>query len=344
LLRSILAKALQPDVFQIISSAPQEEASSNLLSVLQETRIRQPNHTQLVSSSGKVFAVVDRTADLSSAAEALVAARFSFGGTSPYAPDLILVNEFVKRDFVEQVLKHAIPYLAATSSNGTPNTTSQSKNRSAIEALATLADSKHWQTNIITQGSTGAIVELTSRNTTHVPLPSRSGAPILAISAVSSLDHAIDLITNDSDDRLSAAYHFAAPAHAKYLSQFIRSEVTFANHIPSSLLLGPGAPLFHEFDVENRYRKEQFLRPSPVFVRPANTQVSTGSPGKDAAKLLEDAAKEIKESKRAESIAIGFFEQGIFIGLGVYGVPLLTCLCASLFFGVRAGLRRFAVI
>ncbi|KAF9733979.1 hypothetical protein PMIN06_005191 [Paraphaeosphaeria minitans] len=341
LLRSLLPKALQPDTFQIVSTLPQEGAQSKFLSVLQETRTEQPNYTRLVSSSGRILAVVDRTADLSSAAEALVTARFSFGGTSPYAPDLVFVNEFVKRDFVEKVLKYGIQYLAATSSNGAPNGTLQSKQRNASDALATLSEGKHWQTNIITQGSTGAIVELTSKSTTHVPLPSRSNAPVLAISAVSSLDHAIDIINNDSDDRLSAAYHFAAPAHAKYLSQFIRSEVTFVNHIPISLLLGPGAPLFHEFDVDNRYRKEQFLRPSPVLVRPANKTIGTG---KDAAKLLDDAAKEIKEPKRAESIAIGFFEQGILIGLGVYGVPLLTCLGASLFFGVRAGLRKFAVI
>ncbi|KAF2446288.1 ALDH-like protein [Karstenula rhodostoma CBS 690.94] len=344
LLRSLLLKALQPDTFQIISTSPQEGPTPNLLSVLQEAGAEKPDYTQLVSSSGRVLAVVDRTADLSSAAEALVAARFSFGGTSPYAPDLVFVNEFVQREFVEQVLKHGIRYLAVTSSNGTPNVTLQPKERNASDVLATLSENKHWQTTIITLGSTGAIVELTNKDTTHVPLPPRLDAPVFAVSAVSSLDHAIDLITNDSDDRLSAAYHFAAPAHAKYLSQFIHAEVTFVNHIPSVLLLGPGAPLFHNVDVENRYRKEQFQRASPVLVRPARTQASTISAGKDAAKLLEDAAKEIKEPKRAESIAIGYFEQGILIGLGVYGVPLLTCLGASLFFGVRAGLRRFEVI
>ena len=63
---------------------------------------------------------------------------------------------------------------------------------------------------------------------------------------------------------------------------------------------------------------------------------------KAAAELLMEATQEIKENKRAESIAIGYFEQGIFIGLGVYGVPLLTCIGATLFFGIRAGLRRWA--
>lgn len=341
LLRTLLPKALQPDTFQIISTSPQEGSLSNVLSVIQGGRNEKPDYTRLVSSAGRVIAVVDRTADLSSAAEALVSARFSFGGTSPYAPDLVFVNEFVKRDFVEQVLKHGIRYLAATSSNGTATSTSQPKKRNANNALATLSESKNWQTHVITQGTTGAIVELINKDITHVPLPPRSNVPVLAISAVSSLDHAIDLIANDSDDRLTAAYHFAAPAHAKYLSQFIRSEVAFVNHIPNSLLLGPGAPLFHEVDVENRYRKELFQRASPVLVTPVSTHANIGQ---NAAKLLEDATKEIKEPKRAEWIAIGHFEQGILLGLGVYGVPLLTVLGTSLFYGVRAGLRKFSVI
>ncbi|KAL1608343.1 hypothetical protein SLS60_003284 [Paraconiothyrium brasiliense] len=317
LLRSLLPKALQPDVFHIIATSPSEEASANLLSVLENTRVGRPSYSQLVSSCGSVIAVVDRTADLSSAAEALVAARFSFGGSSPYAPDLVLVNEFVERDFIEQVLRYAIRYLVTTTPNGSLNSTSQPKERTTTAALATLAENKDWQTDIITQGSTGAVIKLTNSYTTHVPLPPKSGASVLAISAVSSLDHAIDLIANNSNDRLSAAYHFAAPAHTKYLSQFIRSEVTFVNHIPPSLLLGPAAPVSHEVSVENRFRKEHFLRASPVLVRRSGTKGPTYTTGKYAEKLLEDAAQEIKEPKRAEWIAIGFFEQGILIGLGV---------------------------
>lgn len=53
------------------------------------------------------MAVVDRTADVDLAARAIAAARFGFGGTSPYAPDLVLVNEFVKRDFFEACSRYA---------------------------------------------------------------------------------------------------------------------------------------------------------------------------------------------------------------------------------------------
>ena len=203
---------------------------------------------------------------------------------------------------------------------------------------------KDWDMSIITQGSAGAIVELTNKHTTHIPLPPKSNASILAISPISSLDHVIDLLVNDPEERLRAAYHFAAPAHAKYLSQFILAEATFVNHIPSDLLLGPAAPLYHAVDVSKRYIKEQFLRNAPVFVEPRRSTHSFDVSSREAAKLLQNATKEIAQKKRAEWIAIGFFEQGILIGLGMYGIPVLTCIGASLFFGVRAGLRRFAVI
>lgn len=45
--------------------------------------------------------VVDRTADIDEAARLITQARTSFGGRSPYSPDLVLVNEFVKERFVE---------------------------------------------------------------------------------------------------------------------------------------------------------------------------------------------------------------------------------------------------
>lgn len=61
----------------------------------------------LSASSTRTVAVVDRTADIDLAAKAITNARFSFGGTSPYAPDLVLVNEFVKQDFFEACSKYA---------------------------------------------------------------------------------------------------------------------------------------------------------------------------------------------------------------------------------------------
>ena len=54
----------------------------------------------------KVVAIVERDADIEVAARTLVAARTGLSGKSPYAPDLVLVNEWVKKAFLEAASRH----------------------------------------------------------------------------------------------------------------------------------------------------------------------------------------------------------------------------------------------
>lgn len=295
-----------------------------------------PTHTQIASSQGHSIAIVDRTADLACAAQQLVAARFCFGGTSPYAPDIVLVNEFVKKDFTELVLQQAIHFLSAS-----PSSTQELKGVKHQEEMR----DKAWKTEVITQGPSGSVVEFISLSRKHISLPPKQTSPVFAITAFTSLDHAIDLVSAGTTRPILGAYHFAAPAHANYLSQFVAAEVTFVNHVPSRLLLGPAAPAFQPFDLEKRYTVNHFKRALPAFVSTSNNRVRNilYAEEKEASRLMDNAVKKIHEKKRPEWIAHGFFEQGIFIGLGVYGVPLLTCLGAGLFYGVRSGVRYFAV-
>jgi aldehyde dehydrogenase (NAD+) len=350
LLRKLLPQAIEADSFAILSSTPSADTIATCLQVLQETHTDAPTYTQLASPKAKVIAVVDRTADLALAAEQLVAARFAFGGTSPYAPDVVLVNEFVKKDFLEHALKQSIRYLSGSddiTANGStsPRQNAQKPGSGVAEAFKTLQDSKSWRMSVITKGDNGAVVELFNLST----LPPKIAQPLFCISAITSLEHAISLVDDDAQTLL-AAYHFGAPSSGKYLSQFINADVSFVNHVPYRILLGPAAPSFHQIDVEKRYTAESFTRAAPAYITPSRTQASMERVivGKDAKKAAADqlakASQEIKEKKRAESIAIGYFEQGIFIGLGVYGIPILSFIGASVFFGVRAGLRRWVFV
>jgi aldehyde dehydrogenase (NAD+) len=345
LLRSILPEALEFDVLTILTSSPAIQPGNNCLAVLQESSVESPAFSQLVSRKGKVVAVVDRTADLASAAEQLVAARFAFGGTSPYAPDLVLVNEWVKKDFVALVLRQAIRFIAAS---GQANGSTSKKGSSIDGSLHSLQDSKRWKLSTITTGDNGALVELISTSAKLLPLPPKISEPIFCISTITSLDHAVDLVsTSLSDTKLLAGYHFAAPTHAKYLAQFCQADASFINQVPLPLLLGPAAPGFQSFNLEARYIPSHFERASPQFIKSPASQIVfanalSGDKAKAAAsKLLEQSLQEIKAPKRPESIAIGFFEQGIFIGLGFYGIPIITCLGASIYFLSKAAFRRF---
>jgi hypothetical protein len=58
----------------------------------------------------RTIAIVDRTANIHEAAEAVVRSRFSFQGTSPYSPDLVIVNEFHKAKFLEACTRKATTY------------------------------------------------------------------------------------------------------------------------------------------------------------------------------------------------------------------------------------------
>ncbi|KAF2856661.1 ALDH-like protein [Plenodomus tracheiphilus IPT5] len=349
LVPKLLSEALESDTFAIISTEPGHDVVSSHFQVLQEThRTKQQRmvveHSKLVSPGSRTIAIVDRTADLALAAEQLVTARFAFGGSSPYAPDIILVNEYIKKEFVEHILKHSIRFLAG--SNDLANGSTKPKKTSNIaSSLKPLQESKSWRLNTITQGDTGAIIELTNLST----LPPKSAQPILALSSITSLEHAISLVDEDLDtqETLLAAYHFGTPSAGKYLSQFIAADVSFINHIPTRLLLGPAAPSHHPIDLNNRYTTLQFTRAAPAYITAPSSQSSlanliTGKESrKAAAELLAQATQEIKEKKRAEWIAIGYFEQGILIGLSLVGIPLLTGVGTALFFGVRAGLRRW---
>ena len=48
----------------------------------------------------EVLAIVDRSANVAAAAKAIVSSRCSFQGTSPYAVDVVLVNEWVRDELL----------------------------------------------------------------------------------------------------------------------------------------------------------------------------------------------------------------------------------------------------
>lgn len=80
---------------------------------------RCPARRELVSAARtRAVAVVDRTADVEAAARAIVRARFGFAGRSPYAPDLVLVNEYVKKDFFEACTRFATGVFASRGGEG----------------------------------------------------------------------------------------------------------------------------------------------------------------------------------------------------------------------------------
>lgn len=95
--------ALDMDTFQLSISNYKDLRSLLSALVVDQTSISSaPTTNQLASiPSARTIVFVDRTADIDRAAESVVKARFSFQGTSPYSPDLVIVNDFVKSEFLD---------------------------------------------------------------------------------------------------------------------------------------------------------------------------------------------------------------------------------------------------
>jgi len=101
LLRKLLSQTLDADTFTILDSAPEDTSFQDSCTQLLPIPSKIATANILVSpSTSRAIAIVDRSSHLESA-------RFSFGGHSPYAPDSVLVNEFVIDEFSNLIVQHA---------------------------------------------------------------------------------------------------------------------------------------------------------------------------------------------------------------------------------------------
>lgn len=135
LLKSLLTKALDIDTFGIVTKpvSPQSLPAHILLDQTSSSSSPISKTNELLSgTSARSLAIVDRTANLDAAAQAIVTARFSFQGTSPYAPDLVIVNEWVKKEFFEACSKYATQIF---SSKGSAKSSSSNATKEMAKAV-----------------------------------------------------------------------------------------------------------------------------------------------------------------------------------------------------------------
>jgi hypothetical protein len=309
-LRETLKSALHPDTFAIASSPIRDTTILDAaIHIDQNSNENSPKANHLASPShSKTYAVVDRTADVKTAARELVASRFAFGGSSPYAPDVVLVNEFVKQDFLQAVAEESRKLTSGAKAFGDEKDKSSGASRTtgAIEVLKK-ADSK---IQIISQEARTAVVELVTRRSEM--LETKTSAPVLIIHAIKSLDDAIDFIGSADSAPALAAYHFGNPQVGKYLAQFVDARVSFVNHIPRELLVGPAHPTAHAVDLSTRYSVDMFTLARPAFIQPTTSSaeiaaVMASANGSAAQKFLEKALSPLAEMKRKAGGGVGMY-------------------------------------
>lgn len=197
LLKRILKETLDGDTFNLATSKVDEkELDHRCAWILQNGSSESLKANQLVSpAQARVVAVVERDADLEEAAKALVTARFSFRGRSPYAPDVVLVNEWVKKEFLTAVVQQSIRYLTEEGGHTNENGYVLEKRsaRDKADSVLTMLEQvkKEGGARIVTSGTNGAILDIDRRSSSL--LGQKIDSPCLAVHAVSSMDDAIDV-------------------------------------------------------------------------------------------------------------------------------------------------------
>lgn len=158
LLRKVLTKALDPDTFVFGNNKVNNESFlTESVQVYQDAEVTLPPQVKVLRSrmSARTVAVVDRTADLESAARSLTEARVAFNGRSSYAPDVVLVNEFVMKAFIEACARHVLQYSTKCSSASTTG-------KRSLEGIMQMLDAEPSAT-VAAMASNGCVASLSSR-------------------------------------------------------------------------------------------------------------------------------------------------------------------------------------
>lgn len=127
---------------------------------------------------------------------------------------------------------------------------------------------------------------------------------------------------------------FAHARSAKYLTQFIASPVSFVNHVPVDVLVGPPAPSNTAFNHSLRYPTSIFSVPRPLYANPTPLSLSMDEVLRDgsAAPLRRALGRQETElvltTERSLGRGVGFFEQGILTGLGLFSTTMLAGVCS----------------
>ena len=161
LLRKILPQALDSDTFAVSEERPDVTFLNKVKMVVQDNNASGPMSERCLVSptTARTVAVVDRTADLVQAAKSLVEARFTFGGHSPYAPDVVLVHEYSMKPFVEAMIQFSSKSLA--DENGRARH-SGSRRLSPEPSLLDTAQ-KDAGSRVLVSGSNWGVVEVHDR-------------------------------------------------------------------------------------------------------------------------------------------------------------------------------------
>ncbi|KAL2782583.1 hypothetical protein BJX66DRAFT_350844 [Aspergillus keveii] len=324
-----LFACLDAEIYILIDGKSTETERQEVSVVVDQTgELSLPN---VLSSKPQLrsIAVVDRTANVEQAAIAIVAAHVAYRGASAHAPDLILVNEWVKKKFVDACIRLAPDH------SRRERITAGDKVRQKITEAERLGEASVIGTTSL------MLVDIRDRSSSVVGTrPCGSFLPIMTITSL------VDAVVALEGSEYLVAYHFAEPAAAKFLSQQINSRVTVANHIPPELLVGPAIPSHIGQPSPSpilRYSTEMLSQPRPEYIKETKRSAMTLQELKELDRaaldrLRVEAASPLRSTGQGPGTAIGFFEQGILVGAVFIVLPVISLFGYGSWYTVRSAL------
>jgi hypothetical protein len=164
LLRDLLPSALDADIFAISNVRLSSEVLSRCYVVDQTqdggSTTRDDEGEVEESSSPRVVAIVDRTANVPEAALSIAAARIAFNGHAVYAPELVFVNEFVADEFLRHACQAMMtPATPVSKHMGTASQHSPARRSDTYaKTVKAVADSEHLK--VVMSGDSGSVIEI----------------------------------------------------------------------------------------------------------------------------------------------------------------------------------------
>lgn len=153
LVLDLVGQALDNDIFEVTAVATEADIGHRHVRVIQNDSSNQRLAHHIVSApTSPVVAFVERDADLEAAAKALVAARFGQGGKSPYAPDTVLVNEWIKKEFLSELIKQQIAF-----------TVEDTKAIGSKKAMDLIKDGEREGSSVVSSSPDGSILDIHDR-------------------------------------------------------------------------------------------------------------------------------------------------------------------------------------
>ncbi|KAG4438900.1 hypothetical protein IFR05_005635 [Cadophora sp. M221] len=326
-LKKILPEALDSDTFYISNTTVQEQSA---FVVDQTATTSQPTINQLSSNlSSRAIAIVDRAADVEAAAKAIINARFGFQGNSAYSPDLVIVNDFVKGRFTEACIQYASKFHTKKS---------QSRRQHVPSSTKKAFKEAEEKGQISVFGSSDFVLADVRERNCSITKMKVSGCYLPILQCTSLVDA---LMSQKSASTFLAAYLFSDAPTAKFLAQHLDASVAYVNQIPAHLLIGPAAPSTSQLSpIPHKYSPDMFSSERPEYIMPPSKELltletiiggtnATGTEDLVARELRKNAVEPLPKTGQPLGHAVGFFEQGIFLGAGLF----LSIVIPSLAYG-----------